>query len=162
MHSRKVWALISPACASIPTAKHSDFALAQGARLHASTSANKIAIDLVPQTFAGVPPDLPPPPPRQATAVDVAKLDALPIRAGAYSNFTRLVFDWPKNVSYAVFPGAGNITIRFEAMARPDFASFEHVSPPWVKEAGWRVEGKGTVIEFQTDSVVGLSRFPRR
>ena len=134
-------------------------ALAQGARLHTSISGDRIAIDLTPQTFAGAPPDLPPPPPRQAAAVDVAKLNALPIRAGAYSNFTRLVFDWPKNVPYAVFPGASNITIRFEAMARPDFSSFEHVSPPWVKEAGWRIENKGTVIEFQTDSSSGFHDF---
>lgn len=134
-------------------------ALAQSARLHASSSGNQIAIDLAPQTFAGTPPDLPPPPPRQAAAVDVAKLNALPIRAGAYSNFTRLVFDWPKSVPYAVFAGASSITIRFEAMARPDFASFEHVSPPWVKEAGWRVENKGTVIEFQTDSASGYHDF---
>ncbi len=134
-------------------------ALAQSAKLHTSASGNQIAIDLAPQTFSGTPPDLPPPPPRQASAVDVAKLSALPIRAGAYSNFTRLVFDWPKTVPYAVFPGAGNITIRFEAMARPDFVSFEHVSPPWVKEAGWRVENKGTVIEFQTDSSSGYHDF---
>ena len=135
------------------------FALAQSARLHTSISGNKIAIDLAPQTFASTPPDLPPPPPRQALAVDVAKLSALPLRAGAYSNFTRLVFDWPKNVSYAVFPGAGHITIRFEAMARPDFTSFERVSPPWVKQAGWRVENKGTVIEFDTDSSSGFHDF---
>ena len=134
-------------------------ALAQSAHLHTSASGSQIAIDLAPQTFAGTPPNLPPPPPRQATAVDVAKLVALPIRAGAYSNFTRLVFDWPKNVPYAVFPGAGNITIRFEAMARPDFTSFEHVSPPWVKQAGWRVENKGTVIQFQTDSSSGYHDF---
>jgi hypothetical protein len=134
-------------------------ALAQSARLHASSSGNQIAIDLAPQTFAGTPPDLPPPPPRQAAAVDVAKLNPLPIRAGAYSNFTRLVFDWPKNVPYAVFAGASSITIRFEAMARPDFLSFEHVSPPWVKEAGWRVENRGTIIEFQTDSSSGYHDF---
>ena len=29
-------------------------------------------------------------------------LDALKVRAGAYKNFTRIVFDWKKNVSYAV------------------------------------------------------------
>ena len=85
----------------------------------------------------------------------MAKLDALKIRAGAYANFSRLIFDWPKNVPYAVFPGAGHITIRFEAMARPDFAAFENVSPPWVKEAGWRVENKGTVIDFTVDPQSG-------
>jgi hypothetical protein len=27
--------------------------------------------------------------------------------------FTRLVFDWPKDVSYQVYPGAGKMTLRF-------------------------------------------------
>jgi hypothetical protein len=130
-------------------------ALAQNARIHQSTSADQIAIDLVPNSFAGVPADLPPPPPKEATAVDVAKLDALKIRAGAYANYSRLIFDWPRNVPYAVFPGAGHITIRFEAMARPDFTALENVAPPWVKEAGWRVENKGTVIEFTVDPQSG-------
>jgi len=131
------------------------FALSQTVRLHESTSADKIGIDLVPNSFAGVPADLPPPPPKEVAAVDVAKLDALKIRAGAYANYSRLIFDWPKNVPYAVFPGAGHITIRFEAMARPDFTGFENVSPPWVKEAGWKVENKGTVIDFATDPQSG-------
>jgi hypothetical protein len=131
------------------------FALAQNVRLHTSTSADRIAIDLVPANFAGVPADLPPPPPKEAAAVDVTKLDALRIRAGAYANYSRLIFDWPRNVPYAVFPGSGHITIRFEAMVRPDFAAFENVSPPWVKEAGWRIENKGTVIEFATDGQSG-------
>ena len=138
-----------------PDGKTFRFALAQNVRLHESTSADRIAIDLVPNNYPGVPADLPPPPPKEATAVDVAKLDALKIRAGAYANFSRLIFDWPKNVPYAVFPGAGHITIRFEAMARPDFAAFEAVSPPWVKEAGWRVENKGTVIDFTVDPQSG-------
>jgi hypothetical protein len=128
------------------------FALSQNARVHTSASADRVAVDLAPDSFAGLTPNLPPPPPVEAQAVEIAKLPALPIRAGAYANFSRLVFDWPRNVPYTVFPGAGHITVRFEAMARPDFTSFEHVSPPWVKEAGWRVENRGTVIEFGTDS----------
>ena len=39
--------------------------------------------------------------------VDVAALPEIKLRAGAYENFTRLVFDWPKDVPYQVFPGAG-------------------------------------------------------
>ena len=138
-----------------PDGKTFRFALSQNARLHESASADRVAIDLVPNNYPGVPADLPPPPPKEASAVDVAKLDALKIRAGAYANFSRLIFDWPKNVPYAVFPGAGHITIRFEAMARPDFAALENVSPPWVKEAGWRVENKGTVIDFTVDPQSG-------
>ncbi len=138
-----------------PDGKTFRFALAQNARLHESASADRVAIDLVPNNFPGVPADLPPPPPKEASAVDVAKLDALKIRAGAYANYSRLIFDWPKNVPYAVFPGAGHLTIRFEAMARPDFTAIENVAPPWVKEAGWRVENKGTVIDFTVDPQSG-------
>jgi hypothetical protein len=134
-------------------------ALAQAARLHTSTSGNRFAVDLAPQSFAGQPPDLPPPPPKEASAVDIAKLDTLPIRAGAYSNFTRLVFDWPRSVPYTVFPGAGHLTIRFEALARPDFTSLTRVSPPWVKNTGWRAENRGTVIELETDAASGYHDF---
>lgn len=134
------------------------FALAQNAHLHTSTSSNEIAIDLTPDSFNGTPPDLPPPAPK-ITAVDITKLGALPLRAGAYANFTRLVFDWPRNVPYTVFPGAGHFTVRFDAMAKPNFDALTHVSPPWVKEAGWRIEDKGTVIEFQTDSDAGFHDF---
>jgi tetratricopeptide (TPR) repeat protein len=134
------------------------FALAQNAHLHTSTSANQIAIDLAPDGFNGTPPNLPPPVPK-ITAVDINKLEKLPLRVGAYSNFTRLVFDWPRNVPYTVFPGSGHLTVRFEAMANPDFDALTRVSPPWVKEAGWRLEDKGTVIEFQTDADAGYHDF---
>ncbi len=134
-------------------------ALAQAARLHTSSSGARFAVDIVPTAFAGMPPDLPPPPPKEATAVDVSKLPVLAIRAGAYSNFTRLVFDWPKNVPYTVFPGSGHLTIRFEAMARPDFGALTRVSPPWVKNTGWRAENRGTVIEFETDADSGYHDF---
>src|SRR6202012_2046794 len=43
------------------------------------------------------------------------------------------------------------ISIRFEAMAKPNFASFQNVAPPWVKQTGWRVENRGLVIEFSAD-----------
>ncbi|HEY1837270.1 MAG TPA: hypothetical protein VGG36_06410 [Rhizomicrobium sp.] len=135
------------------------FALTQNARLHTSISANKFAVDLAPESFNGTPPDLPPPAPKVASAIDIAKLAILPLRVGAYSNFTRLVFDWPRKVPYTVFPGAGHFTVRFEALAKPDFDALTHVSPPWVKEAGWHVEGNDTVIEFQTDSDAGYHDF---
>jgi hypothetical protein len=134
-------------------------ALAQNARLHTSLSGNRYAVDLAPQGFAGLPPDLPPPPPVQVAAIDIAKLDALPIRVGAYSNYTRLVFDWPRNVPYTVFPGSAHLTVRFEALARPDFSSLTRVSPPWVKTSGWRAENRGLVIELETDAASGYHAF---
>ncbi|HEY2032327.1 MAG TPA: tetratricopeptide repeat protein [Rhizomicrobium sp.] len=134
-----------------PSATTLRIALAQDAKLHTSISANRFAVDLVPPSFAGMPANLPPPAPKVASAVDVAKLPPLSIRAGAYANFSRIVFDWTKTVPYTIAPGSGHLTIRFEAAERPDFSAFERIAPPWVKLAGWRVENGGTVVEFTAD-----------
>ena len=135
------------------------FALVQQVRLHTSASGNQFALDLVPSGIAGTPPDLPPPPKPEPKAVDVAALQPLAIRAGTYATFTRLVFDWHSHVSYAVFPGSNRITVRFEAQVRPDFTALNRVAPPWVKQAGWRIENGGTVIDFNTDADTGYHDF---
>jgi tetratricopeptide (TPR) repeat protein len=135
------------------------FALAQPMRIHQSASANQIAVDLIPDSFTGVPPDLPPPPPPPPKTVDVSTLPMIAVRSGAYQNFTRLVFDWPHDVKYAVFPGAGKLGIRFEALARVDVSSIARFAPPWVKNASWRVENQGTIVEFDTDQASGFHDF---
>ncbi|HEY0299686.1 MAG TPA: hypothetical protein VGC36_00005, partial [Rhizomicrobium sp.] len=89
----------------------------------------------------------------------VASLPQIAVRAGAYQNFTRLVFAWPNTVKYAVFPGAGKIGIRFEALTRVDVSSIARFAPPWVKNASWRIDGKGTVVEFETDAASGFHDF---
>jgi len=127
-------------------------ALTQSLKAHTSTSGNRIAIDLVPDSFSGTPPDLPAPASKTPPPVDVTKLPALPIRAGAYSDHTRLVFDWPQPTRYTVFPAAGHFTIKFAGLASPDYAALTRIAPPWVKAAGWRVDGSSTVLEFNTDS----------
>ncbi len=135
------------------------FALAQPVRIHASTSANQVAIDLVPQSFAGTPPDLPPPPPPPPKTVDVNGLPTIAVRAGGYQNFTRLVFDWPHDVKYSVMPGAGKIGIRFAELARVDVSSIARFAPPWVKNAIWRIDNRSTVVEFDVDSTSGFHDF---
>jgi hypothetical protein len=135
------------------------FALAQPVRIHSSEVGNRLAIDLVPSSFAGTPPDLPPLPPPPPKTIDVATLPQIAVRSGAYQNFTRLVFDWPQTVKYAVFPGAGKLGIRFEALARVDVSAIARFAPPWVKNAAWRIDGKGTIVEFDTDSASGFHDF---
>jgi hypothetical protein len=136
------------------------FALTQFVRTHASASGDKIAIDLVPANYAGTPPDLPPPPIKTSAPVDPATLPSVKLRVGPYQNFTRLVFDWPKIVPYAVFPGAGKLTVRFGALARADFSALIRQAPPWVKNGAWRLDGnKGIVVEFETDGDSGFHDF---
>jgi hypothetical protein len=135
------------------------FAMNQPARIHTSAAAGKFAVDLMPQGYAGTPPDLPKPPPPRTGPVDVSKLPVLKVRSGAYHNFTRLVFDWPRNVDYTVFPGAGKLTVRFEAQANLDFSALDREAPPWVKAAGWHIADKGMVVDLAIDAASGYHDF---
>ena len=129
------------------------FALKKPAALHTSTQANQTAVDLVPDSFKGVPPDLPPPLPVEAKNAppDIGTLPIIKMRIGEYADYTRVVFDWPKAVVYSVFPGQGRISIRFEAAAKPDFSVLQTRSPAWVKSAGWHLDGSATVVDLETD-----------
>jgi len=142
-----------------PDGKTLRFALSQPVRVHTSASSGKIAIDLAPASFAGTPPDLPAPPPPPPKTVDLSKLAPVKVRSGAYQNFTRIVFDWPRNVPYTVFPGVGKLTVRFQAEAKMDFSAIQNEAPPWVKAAGWRIENDGTVVELETDTDSGFHDF---
>jgi hypothetical protein len=136
------------------------FALSQPFKLHQSDVGDRAVVDLAPQDFTGAMPDLPPPPPPpKPKPIDVNSLPTLSLRAGAYANFTRLVFDWGKDVPYTVFPGAGKMTIKFQAAAKPDLSAIARFSPPWVKNAAWHLEGSDTVVEFDTDSESGYHDF---
>ncbi len=86
-------------------------------------------------------------------------LPVLNVRTGSYPTFTRLVFDWKSQVPYAVFPGAGKIGVRFETQAKPDLSDIARFAPAWVKNAGWKIEGKGTLVEFEIDSDSGYHDF---
>ncbi len=125
-------------------------ALTQEIKPHTSTSGDRLALDLAPATFNGAPPDLPQPPPKDAP-VDVSRLPVLAIRAGSYPNYSRLVFDWPQPVKYAVFPAHGHLTVRFSSTAKPDFTALERIAPPWVKHGGWHVDSGATTLEFEID-----------
>lgn len=128
------------------------FALASPVALHTSTQLNKTAVDLVPDSYKATPPDLPPPPPPpERQAVDVSKLPVIKVRVGEFAGFTRLMFDWPAPVAYTAYPGKGRISVRFEKQAKPDFSMLETRSPPWVKSAGWHLDEKTLVVEFETD-----------
>jgi hypothetical protein len=135
------------------------FALTQPVRLHQSALGSQAVIDLAPQSFAGAMPDLTAPGRQATAAVDTATLPEIKLRAGSYTNYTRLVFDWPKSVSYSVFPGAGKIAMRFQALARPDLSAIARFAPPWVKNAAWHTDGNAIMVEFETDSASGFHDF---
>lgn len=81
-----------------------------------------------------------PEPPRAAAAKPEAKgaapADApwLGVRVGRHPGYGRLVFDWPKPVSYEVSAEAGRAVIRFGRSARIDIAALKKRLPPQVSD----------------------------
>jgi len=142
-----------------PDGKSLRFVLTQPVKLHVSQIGNRAVVDLATTDFNGAMPDLVAPPKAVAKPVDVASLPQIKLRTGAYEKFTRLVFDWPKDVSYHVFPGAGKMTIKFDTPARTDVSAIARFAPPWVKNAAWHIDGGSTVVEFETDSDSGYHDF---
>jgi hypothetical protein len=135
------------------------FALSQPVRLHTSSATDKFAVDLLPQSFSGTAPDLPQPRKAVPKPLDPDNLPVLKVRAGAYQHFTRVVFDWPRNVPYSVSSGPGKLTVRFEAGAKPDFSAITRQTPPWVRPTGWHVAGQGIVVELAIDAASGFHDF---
>jgi tetratricopeptide (TPR) repeat protein len=142
-----------------PDGKTLRFVLVAPVKLHVSQIPGHAVVDLAPSDFSGKMPDLVVPPKPVSKPIDVASLPEIKMRAGSYEKFTRLVFDWPKNVSYQVFPGAGKMTVKFDAPIRMDVSAVARFAPPWVKNVTWRVEGATTLVEFQTDSDSGYHDF---
>jgi len=136
------------------------FALNQAVKLHVSQQGLAAVVDIAPADFNGAMPDLPPPPKAAPPKpVDPASLPEIKLRAGTYSNFTRLVFDWGKEVPYSVFAGAGTLTVKFGAGARMDLSILAKFPPAWVKTASWRLDGNSTLVEIATDSDSGYHDF---
>ena len=135
------------------------FTLSQPIKLHVSQVGNRAVVDIAETGFGGAMPDLVAPPKPVVKPIDVAALPEIKLRTGSYEKFTRLVFDWPKDVSYQVYPGAGKMTLRFAAPIRIDVSALARFAPPWVKNASWRIEGSSTVVEFETDSDSGYHDF---
>ena len=135
------------------------FALKQPIRMHQSQLDAHAVVDLAPQDFKGAMPDLVAPPKPKPKPIDVAALPEIKLRSGTYTNFTRLVFDWPQDVSYHVFPGAGKMTVRFDTPVRLDVSAIARFSPPWVKNAAWHLDGATTIAEFETDADSGYHDF---
>ena len=142
-----------------PDGKTLRFVLVAPVKLHVSQIPGRAVVDVAPSDFNGKMPDLVVPPKPVPKPVDVAALPEIKMRAGSYEKFTRLVFDWPKDVSYHVFPGAGKMTVKFDEPIRMDVSAVARFAPAWVRNVAWRIEGSSTIVEMQTDTDSGYHDF---
>lgn len=150
-------------------------ALKRGWRIHTSRNAAVLAIDLVSPDFSGDPPDIAP---TQAeieaaaaeaaaredaarTPVDPATLPllAVPVRVGEHSDYTRIVFDWPEAVDYALELDEGALTITFARGAELSSARLTQSPPPFVRGFAAGNEAGRLVVRMQVDPSSPIHHF---
>ena len=112
--------------------------------MKASALDNLIVVDLVegggvPTTAAPITDDAEP-----ATVAT----EALRVRTGVHPGFTRVVFDWTVDVTYAVSREARRVTVAFGRAATVDLAAINRRLPRWIESADSRVTGGGLTVEF--------------
>jgi len=89
---------------------------------------------------AAVPPAVVPSAPAPAAAVR--------LRAGEHPTYTRLVFDWPERVDFAVNTEGQQTSVRFERNAPIDIGRLAQFPPRGISGLAVRSEGAASVVSF--------------
>ncbi|HTP93050.1 MAG TPA: tetratricopeptide repeat protein, partial [Xanthobacteraceae bacterium] len=132
-----------------PDGKAIRVALTQQVKLNATPAGQKVFIDLLPETWTGPPPGLPPDVMedlaqraregdrlvRQEKAAQQQQKPVLPVRVhvATLPTFTRYIFDVPRDVSVSANHEADNLTLTFGAPVKFDLGDAPVVLPSTVK-----------------------------
>ncbi|MCH8110735.1 MAG: hypothetical protein IH905_02070 [Proteobacteria bacterium] len=81
------------------------------------------------------------------------------VRFGEHPNFTRVVFDWTRNVDYKVEKTGATVGIRFGSDARFDLSRLATGEFPLVNTASSRSENGRAVVEFQVADATRFRHF---
>ena len=88
----------------------------RAARLLTATLALSVAtVSLLPITVRAQQPA-----PAAASAAPAPAPPRVPVRSGVHSDYSRLVFDWPRQVPYTVEQNGAAVSIRFPVAAQID------------------------------------------
>ena len=81
------------------------------------------------------------------------------LRAGEHQGFSRLVFDWRRNVTYRVSEQEGQISVAFSQAARIDDGPARRDSPPQLKGISVRQDAAGTRVDLAVPKGVRVRHF---
>ena len=88
-----------------------------------------------------------------------AEQDTVRLRAGEHKGFSRLVFDWRRNVTYRVSEREGQVSIAFSQNARIDARPARRDSPPQLKSITVRQDAAGTRVDLAVPRGVRVRHF---
>lgn len=109
-----------------------------------------VALDLI---------DLDPAAGGDAATEKPAEQETVRLRAGEHDGFSRLVFDWRRNVTYRVSEQDGQVSIAFARRVRIDAKPARRDNPPQVKGISVQRDAAGTRVDLAVPSGVRVRHF---
>jgi hypothetical protein len=157
-----------------PDGKAIRIALARRATMNSMSVAEKLFIDLLPDTWTGLPPGLP-----KEVIEDLAKrareaekkqrqqralsqqttMPSIRVRVASQPTFTRYVFDLPELTAVAANSTKDKLTLTFDAVLKFDLADAQAMRPPVVSGIESGLDREAVVVQFTFAGKVDVRTF---
>lgn len=85
--------------------------------------------------------------------------ERIPVRSGDHPTYSRVVFDWARNVGYAASLNQDRVTISFTANAVPDFSSVMLNGPAFFNNPSYQLEGDNLIVTLETQNIDRIRHF---
>src|SRR4051812_10934219 len=136
--------------------------LARRVSVNTMTAGERVFIDLLPETWTGPPPSLPPEVVRelaeraraaeralrmQRAVAETKKRPPVRVRASMQPTFVRLVFEMPDGVGVSSVLNDQKLTLMFNALLTFDLADAKEAAPANVAAIKQKVEGDASMVE---------------
>ncbi len=146
-----------------PDGKGLRIALARKVTVNSMAAAERLFVDLLPDTWTGLPPGLP----RevidelarrareaekkvraQRVLARQTKLTPIRVRVASQPTFTRYVFDLPELIGVAANNGKDRLTLTFDALLKFDLADAKASLPPVIASIDSEIEQEAVMVRF--------------
>jgi tetratricopeptide (TPR) repeat protein len=148
--------------------------LARRVTINTMTAGERLFVDLLPDSWAGAPPSLPPDVIKELAdraraaeralrvqrAVDAAKKrPAIRVRASVQPTFTRFIFEMPDGVSVSSVLNEQKLTLFFNAVLNFDLADAKIAAPANVASINQKIVGEQSAVEISLIGDVDIHSF---
>ena len=148
--------------------------LARRVTINTMTAGERIFVDLLPDTWTGLPPGLPPEVIRelseraraaeralrqQRAASEATKRAPIRVRALVQPTFVRFVFEMPDGVGVSSVLNDQKLTLSFNALLNFDLADAKVAAPSNIESIKQKVDGESTAVEMALIGDVDVHSF---
>ena len=148
--------------------------LARRVTVNTMTAGERVFVDLLPDTWSGPPPSLPPEVVRelaeraraaeralrlQRAAAEAKKHPPIRVRTSVQPTFVRFVFEMPDGVGVSSVLNDQKLSLLFNSLLTFDLADAREAAPPNIAAINQKVEGDATVVEMALIGDVDVHSF---